>query len=218
MRRAVVDHGNARVARVMQDIMPADPIVPAEPPSSVIIASRRDLVLGGTAAAALAFLLQSAPWAVAGEAQQGVAAPDAPPPAAGPVSRIPVSSGLTHSPQFQQALQDILVDAEPVVGEPMTLELPELAENGNVVPYSLAVESPMTDTDYVRTLYLLSTANPQALVAKFHLVPATGKATVSGRMRLAKTQDVVGIAEVSTGQMVVAVRKVEVTIGGCGNE
>jgi sulfur-oxidizing protein SoxY len=196
--------------------MPADPLIPAEPLSSVSITSRRDFVLGGTAAAALAFLLQSAPWAFAGEAQQGFAAPDAPP--VGPVSRIPVSSGLTHSPHFQQALQAILVDAEPVVGEPMTLELPELAENGNVVPYSLAVESAMTDTDYVRTLYLLSTSNPQALVAKFHLVPATGKATVSGRMRLAKTQDVVGIAEVSTGQMVVAVRKVEVTIGGCGNE
>ena len=63
-----------------------------------------------------------------------------------------------------------------------------------------------------------SPPHTQALVAKFHLVPATGKSTVSGRMRLAKTQDVVGIAEVSTGQMLVAVRKVEVTIGGCGNE
>jgi sulfur-oxidizing protein SoxY len=201
----------------MHGTMSADPIPPAEPLSPVTIASRRDFVLGGAAAATLALLLQSTPWAAAGEAPE-VAAPEAAPPPAGPVSRIPVSSGLTHSAQFEQALQDILVDAEPVVGEPMTLELPDLAENGNVVPYSLVVESPMTDTDYVRTLYLLSTSNPQALVAKFHLVPATGKATVSGRMRLAKTQDVVGIAEISTGRMVVAVRKVEVTIGGCGNE
>jgi sulfur-oxidizing protein SoxY len=197
--------------------MPADPIVPAEPLSSVSIASRRDFLLSGAAAAALAVFLHSAPWAVAGDAQPGAAATDAAPSLA-PVGRIPVSSGLTHSPQFQKVLQDILIDAEPVVGEPMTLELPDLAENGNVVPYSLAVESPMTDTDYVRILYLLSTSNPQALVAKFHLIPATGKATVSGRMRLAKSQDVVGIAEISTGQMVVAVRKIEVTIGGCGNE
>lgn len=104
------------------------------------------------------------------------------------------------------------------MGEPLTLEMPELAENGNVVPYSLAVTNPMTDNDYVHTLHLLSTANPQAVVAKFQLVPATGKASVSGRMRLAKTQDVVAIAEISTGQLVVAVRKVEVTIGGCGTE
>ncbi len=201
----------------MHGIMPADLNPPTEPLRPVTISNRRDFVLGG-AAAALALLLQSAPSAAAGEARDAVAAPEASPPPVRPVSRIPVSPGLTHSAQFQQALEGILVDAEPVVGEPMALELPELAENGNVVPYSLAVESPMTDTDYVRTLYLLSTSNPQALVAKFHLIPATGKATVSGRMRLAKTQDVVGIAEISTGQIVVAVRKVEVTIGGCGNE
>ncbi|MBY0227119.1 MAG: thiosulfate oxidation carrier protein SoxY [Hyphomicrobium sp.] len=197
--------------------MSADPTTPAEPHSAVTISDRRDFVLGGAAAAALVLLLQSTPRAAAGEAPE-VAAPVAAPSPAEPVSRIPISSGLAHSVQFEQALQDILVDAEPVVGEPMTLELPDLAENGNVVPYSLIVESPMTDTDYVRMLYLLSTANPQALVAKFQLIPANGKATVSGRMRLAKTQDVVGIAEISTGQMVVAVRKVEVTIGGCGNE
>lgn len=201
----------------MQGSMSAEPILPAEPHSHVTISNRRDFVLGGAAAAAIVLLLQSPPRAAAGEMPE-VAAPEAAPAPAGPVSRVPVSSGLTHSVQFEQAIQDILVDAEPVVGEPMTLELPDLAENGNVVPYSLVVESPMTDIDYVRTLYLLSTANPQALVAKFHLVPATGKATVSGRMRLAKTQDVVGIAEISTGQVVVAVRKVEVTIGGCGNE
>ncbi len=115
-------------------------------------------------------------------------------------------------------MQEVLADAEPVLDGPLTIELPELAENGNVVPYTLAVESPMTDADYVRTLHLLSSANPQAAVAKFHLIPATGKASVSGRMRLAKTQDVVAVAELFTGQLLVAVRKVEVTIGGCGNE
>jgi sulfur-oxidizing protein SoxY len=200
----------------MHGIMSAVPILPAKPLSAVTISNRREFVLGGAASAALALLLQSTPLAATGEPRE-VVAPEAAPPVS-PTSRIPVSPSLTHSAQFQQSLQDILVDAEPVLGAPMTLELPDLAENGNVVPYSLIVESPMTDTDYVRTLYLLSTSNPQALVAKFQLIPATGKASVSGRMRLAKTQDVVGIAEISTGQMVVAVRKVEVTIGGCGNE
>ncbi len=136
----------------------------------------------------------------------------------GACAACPVSAGLSHSAQFEKALADILVDAEPVAGGLFRLDLPELAENGNVVPYTLAVENAMTDTDYVRTLHLLSTGNPQAVVAKFHLVPATGKAMVSGRMRLAKTQDVVAIAELSTGPLLVAVRKVEVTIGGCGNE
>jgi sulfur-oxidizing protein SoxY len=184
----------------------------------VHVLARREFMVGGAAATVLALMLRSA----TGRAETNGAAT---PPAAGTVSnpqgvasRIPVSPGLTHSPQFEKVLQAILADAEPVLGGPLTLELPELAENGNVVPYTLAVESPMTDADYVRTLHLLSSANPQAAVAKFHLIPATGKASVSGRMRLAKTQDVVAVAELFTGPLLVAVRKVEVTIGGCGNE
>lgn len=93
-----------------------------------------------------------------------------------------------------------------------------MAENGNVVPYKITAESPMTDTDYVRTLYLLSTANPQALVATFHLVPANGLAAVAGRMRLAKSQEVVALAELSDDTFLLTSRKIEVTIGGCGNE
>jgi sulfur-oxidizing protein SoxY len=195
--------------------MPVDRPVPAAPPRPVTILSRRDLVLGGSAAAALVALLRSQPaFAVEGEP---IPAP-AEPAAAVPTPRIPVSSGLTYSRHFDEALEAILADAEPVIGEPLTLTLPELAENGNVVPYTVAVESPMTDEDYVRTLHLLSTSNPQAVVGTFHLIPATGKASVSGRMRLAKTQDVVAIADLSTGKLLVSVRKIEVTIGGCGNE
>jgi sulfur-oxidizing protein SoxY len=184
----------------------------------VHILNRRTFLVGGAAGVALSALLGSRgalaaedPAVAPSGAEQGAA------PAPSP-SRIPASPDLTHSRQFEEALQTILGDAEPVAGEPLSLELPELAENGNVVPFTLAVDSPMTEADYVRTLYLLSTANPQAVVAKFFLVPATGKASVSGRMRLAKTQDVVTIAELSTGQLLVAVRKVEVTIGGCGAE
>jgi sulfur-oxidizing protein SoxY len=188
---------------------------PAEP--RVRVFARRDFVVGGASAALLALLMRFAP----GQAQaNGSAALPVPsdPGTASPAGPIPVSPGLTHSPQFEQVLQAVLADAEPVLDGPLTIELPELAENGNVVPYTLAVDSPMTDADYVRTLHLLSSANPQAAVARFHLIPATGKASVSGRMRLAKTQDVVAVAELFTGQMLVAVRKVEVTIGGCGNE
>lgn len=184
-------------------------------PRHAKILSRRDVVLGGSAAGALLALVASRSALSAGT-EAVPAAPVSPPRITS--SRIPVSEGLTHSTQFDEALNAILADAEPAVGEPLTLTLPDLAENGNVVPYTIAVESPMTDNDYVRTLHLLSTSNPQAVVAAFHLTPATGKALVSGRMRLAKTQDVVAIAELSGGQLLVSVRKIEVTIGGCGNE
>lgn len=188
---------------------------PAVLPRHTKILSRRDVVLGGSAAGAL-FALMTSRSAFSAGTETVPASPESPPTVAS--SRIPVSEGLTHSTQFDEALNAILADAEPAVGEPLTLTLPDLAENGNVVPYTIAVESPMTDTDYVRTLHLLSTSNPQAVVAAFHLTPATGKALVSGRMRLAKTQDVVAIAELSGGQLLVSVRKIEVTIGGCGNE
>lgn len=179
------------------------------------ILSRRNLVVGGTAAAALAALLgtgRRSAWA--DEAAPAPAPTD--PASAAPVA--PPSADLVHSAQFEKALKAILKEATPTIGEPLTLELPELAENGNVVPYKIAVESPMIDTDYVRTLHLLSTSNPQALVASFHLIPASGKAAVAGRMRLARTQDVVAIAERSDDVFLIATRKVEVTIGGCGNE
>lgn len=193
--------------------MSYDRCPPVEPQRHLQILSRRDLVLGASAAGALFALLTSRPAFAAGTEAAPVAAETVV-----PISRVPLSEGLSSSRQFDEALSAILKDAQPTVGEPLTLTLPDLAENGNVVPYTIAVESPMTDNDYVRTLHLLSTANPQAVVATFHLIPATGKAMVSGRMRLAKTQDVVTIAEVSTGQVLVSVRKIEVTIGGCGNE
>lgn len=181
------------------------------------ILSRRDLIVGGSAATALAAFLATASRPVQAG---GVADAPAPVPAEA-AAETPVaapSPDMVHSNQFEEALQAILKEAQPTEGEPLALELPELAENGNVVPYKIAVESPMTDTDYVRTLHLLSTSNPQALVATFHLIPASGKAAIAGRMRLARTQDVVAIAEKSDGSFLIATRKVEVTIGGCGNE
>jgi sulfur-oxidizing protein SoxY len=186
-----------------------------QPTRHVTVLDRRTVLVGGTAVAALMTLLLG--QAAAGTAETPPAAEPTPPPPE-PISRAPASPGLVHSSQFDAALQAILKDAVPVNGEPLTLDLPELAENGNVVPYKISVENPMTDTDYIRTLHLLSTSNPQAVVATFHLVPASGKAAVAGRMRLARTQDVVAIAEASTGQVLIAIRKVEVTIGGCGNE
>jgi sulfur-oxidizing protein SoxY len=129
----------------------------------------------------------------------------------------PPAAADAHSAAFNEALKQILGEAKPAETGLM-LDLPELAENGNTVPYKLAVESPMTDTDYIKTMYLFSTANPQALVGAFHLVPASGKAHVAGRMRLARTQDVVALAQRSSGEFMIVTRRVEVTIGGCGNE
>jgi sulfur-oxidizing protein SoxY len=102
--------------------------------------------------------------------------------------------------------------------ERMMLELPEDAENGSIVPYKISVESPMTADDYIARVDLLSTQNPQASVATFHFTPLSGTAAVTGRMRLAKTQEVVAVALTSSNKLLMARQTVNVGIGGCGTE
>jgi sulfur-oxidizing protein SoxY len=122
-----------------------------------------------------------------------------------------------RSPAFELAYRQLLGEAEPLSDNSIHLELPEVPENGNTVPFKMWVDSPMTADDNIKTLHLLSTGNPQPRVSAFHFSPLSGKAQVAGRMRLARSQDVIALAERSDGQFIVAVRKVEVTIGGCGN-
>ena len=96
------------------------------------------------------------------------------------------------------------------------MDLPEIAENGNTVPFTINVDSPMTDKDYVKAIHVISTGNPQPGVATFHFIPQSGKAAVASRMRLARTQDIIALAELSDGRFMQTRRSVKVTIGGCG--
>lgn len=98
----------------------------------------------------------------------------------------------------------------------ITLEVPQIAENGNTVPISVSVDSPMTDQDYVKSVHLYAPGNPLPNVATFRFTPASGKALASTRMRLAKTQEVVAVAEMSDGSVYKTSAEVKVTIGGCG--
>jgi sulfur-oxidizing protein SoxY len=116
---------------------------------------------------------------------------------------------------FEDAVKKIIGDAQPTDAK-ITFELPEIAENGNTVPFTLSVESPMTETDYVKAVHVISSGNPQAGVANFHFTPLSGKAAVSSRMRLGRTQEVIVIAALSSGAFLMNKRIVKVTIGGCG--
>jgi sulfur-oxidizing protein SoxY len=124
---------------------------------------------------------------------------------------------LAPTSQFQDAFAKIVGNGVPLEGR-MTLEMPEDAENGNIVPYMIGIESPMTETEHIARVHLLSTQNPQASVATFHFTPLSGKAQVSGRMRLAKTQEVVAVALTNTNSLLMARTTVNVGIGGCGVE
>jgi sulfur-oxidizing protein SoxY len=96
------------------------------------------------------------------------------------------------------------------------LDVPEIAENGLVVPVNVEVESPMTDQDYVKAVHVFADGNPAPGVVSYRFTPACGKAAASTRMRLAQTQNVICIAEMSNGNLHMAKSNVKVTIGGCG--
>ena len=120
-----------------------------------------------------------------------------------------------QSQAWEQAVKGILGEAKPTEAK-MTFDMPEIAENGNTVPFSVRIDSPMTEKDYVKAIHIISTGNPQPGVATFRLTPRSGRAMVSSRMRLAKTQDVIAIAELSDSKFLMSKRAVKVTIGGCG--
>ena len=96
------------------------------------------------------------------------------------------------------------------------LDVPEIAENGLVVPVNVEVESPMTEQDYVKAVHIFADGNPAPDVVTYRFTPACGKASASTRMRLAQTQNIVCVAEMSDGKLYMAKANVKVTIGGCG--
>ena len=96
------------------------------------------------------------------------------------------------------------------------LKVPEIAENGAVVPVTVNVDSPMTANDYVKAIHILSDKNGNARAIDVNLTPANGKAMFSTRIKLNGTQKVTALVELSNGQFITASQSVKVTIGGCG--
>ena len=132
-----------------------------------------------------------------------------------------IAAAVTGSPAFagadevMAAVKAFSGGVEPKSGK-LTLGAPEIAENGNTVPISVSVDSPMTDADHVESVMVLAEGNPRPEVVTFNFTPLSGEASATTRMRLAKTQNVVAVAKTSTGEVYVDQREVKVTIGGCG--
>ena len=96
------------------------------------------------------------------------------------------------------------------------LDLPAIAENGNAVPISIVVDSPMTAESYVERLIVVNTANPYARALAACFTPASGRAELTTRIRLAATQEVFVVAKMSDGAFYMDSKTVKVTVGGCG--
>ncbi len=91
----------------------------------------------------------------------------------------------------------------------VSLDAPEIAENGAVVP--IAVSSTLPNVTGIAILVL---ENPFVLAAAYK-IPAGTAAAVSNRLKMAKTSKVVAVVE-SGGKLYSASKEVKVTVGGCG--
>jgi sulfur-oxidizing protein SoxY len=109
-----------------------------------------------------------------------------------------------------------LVGGKKATPGKIKLRIPEIAENGNTVPMTVTVDSPMTAENFVKAVHVVTDNNPRPEVASFYFTPANGKAEVSTRIRLAETMHVIAYAELSDGSVWSDQAEAKVTIGGCG--
>lgn len=116
--------------------------------------------------------------------------------------------------EMQAAIASVIGEAKVNAGK-VKLDIPPLVENGNTVPCTITVESPMTAADHVRAIHVFAERNPQPYVIGVVLGPRTGRASISTRMRLRDTQTVLAIAEMSDGTFWSDRINVIVTVGAC---
>ena len=130
---------------------------------------------------------------------------------------VTVRPAAAAPPATQDAIRAV-VGGAPVTKGRVKLELPPLSENGNAVPLTVSVESPMTAAEHVRAIHIFTEKNPQPDVVSFRLGPRAGRARVSTRIRLADTQTVTAIGELSDGSFWSAEAAVVVTLAACLEE
>jgi sulfur-oxidizing protein SoxY len=128
---------------------------------------------------------------------------------------MPMAANAEPSNDAAELIKKFTGGKEAAKGK-ITLDLPEIAENGNTVPLALTVESPMTAENYVKEVLFVADGNPNAGVATLMFTPLSGKAEASIRIRLAQTQNVIAVAKMSDGSLFTERKTVKVTIGGCG--
>ena len=115
---------------------------------------------------------------------------------------------------MQEAICAIVGEAELQQGR-TALDIPMLVENGNAVPLTVSVDSPISAADHVKAIHVVNEKNPQPQVISVALGPRAGRARLSTRIKLADSQKVVAIAEMSDGSFWTASADVVVTLAAC---
>ena len=132
----------------------------------------------------------------------------------GLVSAVPMGSASATPAMLEEAIRNVLGESNLQKGK-ITLEVPPLVENGNTVPVTIIVDSPMSKADHVKAIHVFNEKNPQPHVISITLGPRAGKARIATRIKLADTQRIVGIAEMSDGSFWTGEANVIVTIAAC---
>ena len=116
--------------------------------------------------------------------------------------------------EMQEAIRKVIGPSRVRSGR-VKLDLPPLIDNGNSVSLSVAVESPMTPADHVKAIHVFTEKNPLPNVVSVYLGPRAGRASIATRVRIADTQTVTAIAEMSDGSFWSGSMNVVVTLSAC---
>ncbi len=130
------------------------------------------------------------------------------------VTLLPFEAARATPEALALAIKEVTGNAEVHQGK-VKLDVPPLIENGNTVPLTVTVDSPMSDADYVKAIHVFNEKNPQPHVFSATLAPRNGRARIGTRIKLADTQKIVAIAETSDGAFWSASADVIVTIAAC---
>ena len=129
---------------------------------------------------------------------------------------LPLATGpASATPASMRAAIRKVVGETPVTKGRVKIDLPPLIENGNAVSLTVAVESPMSVEDHVKAIHVFTEKNPQPNVISVQLGPRAGRATFSSRIRLANSQKVIAIAQMSDGSFWSDEIEVIVTLAAC---
>jgi sulfur-oxidizing protein SoxY len=99
--------------------------------------------------------------------------------------------------------------------ERVHLDLPPLVENGNSVPMTVSIDSPMTENDFITDIYVFNQRNPQPDITHLQLSPINGLARISTRIKLAASQTITALARQNDGRFWMAQADVIVTLAAC---
>ena len=132
-------------------------------------------------------------------------------------AQLPPNITALRKAALADAMREI-VGAAPLRTGRVKLDLPPLVDNGNTVPLSVTVESPMTPADHVRAIHVFTEKNPQPKVISVTLGPRAGRAYVATRARIADSGTVIAIAQMSDGSFWTDRVEVVVTLSACLEE